>query len=249
MLFDLRGRGRRRTIQVIYLGLAVIMGGGLVLLGVGSNQSGGGLLDAFTNGSSAPDTGIFGDRREAAEERVKANRQDAQAWAALARARYQEASAGGAVDPSTGVFTEAGKQQLREADRAWQQYLKLDPPQLDATVAVIMAQVYGPAGLNRPDDAVAAQEIVADRREDVGSYLQLAGFAYAADQTRKGELAGDKAVALATKDQKEQIKAQVESLKSQAAQAAAQQAQPGGAAPGAPPGSEAPSAPPGAPAP
>ena len=33
MLFDLRGRGRRRTIQVIYLGLAVLMGGGLVLFG------------------------------------------------------------------------------------------------------------------------------------------------------------------------------------------------------------------------
>ncbi len=230
MLFDLRGRGRRRTVQIIYLGLAIIMGGGLVLLGVGSNQSGGGLLDAFTNGNSAPDTGIFGDRREAVEQRVKANRQDATAWAALARARYQEASAGGGVDPSTGVFTEEGKRQLREADRAWQQYLRLDPPQLDATVAVIMAQVYGPAGLNRPDDAVIAQEIVADRREDVGSYLQLAGYAYAAKQTRKGDLAGDKAIALATKEQKEQIKSQVEGLKSQAAQASAPGAQPGGAA-------------------
>ena len=234
MLFDLRGRGRRRTVQIIYLGLAIIMGGGLVLLGVGSNQSGGGLLDAFTNGNAAPDTGIFGDRREAAEQRVKANRQDATAWAALARARYQEASAGGGVDPSTGVFTEEGKRQLREADRAWQQYLRLDPPQLDATVAVIMAQVYGPAGLNRPDDAVIAQEIVADRREDVGSYLQLAGYAYAAKQTRKGDLAGDKAIALATKEQKEQIKSQVEGLKSQAAQASAPGAQPGGAAPATP---------------
>jgi hypothetical protein len=247
MLFDLRGRGRRRTVQVIYLGLAVIMGGGLVLLGVGSNQSGGGLLDAFTNGSSAPDTGIFGDRREVIEKKVQADRDNAKLWADLARARYQEASAGGNVDPATGVFTEDGKQQLREADRAWQQYLKLDPPQLDATVAVIMAQVYGPTGLNRPDDAVAAQEVVADRREDVGSYLQLAGYAYAAKQTRKGDLAGDKAVALATKDQREQIKAQVESQKSQAAQAAVQEAQPG-AAGAAPPGG-APSAPPGAPAP
>ncbi len=224
MLFDLRGRGRRRTVQVIYLGLAILMGGGLVLLGVGGNTSGGGLLDAFTNGSSAPDTGVFGDRRKAVERRVKANRQDAAAWAALARARYQEASAGGGVDQNTGVFTAEGKAELREADRAWKQYLKLDPPQLDATVAVIMAQVYGPAGLDRPDDAVAAQEIVADRREDVGSYLQLAGYAFAANQTRKGDLAGDKATSLATKEQKEQIKAQVEALKSQAAQAAAEQA-------------------------
>ena len=89
-----------------------------------------------------------------------------------------------------------------------------------------MAQVYGPAGLDRAGDAVAAQEIVAEEREDVGSYLQLAGFAYAAGQTRKGDLAGDRAIALASPDQREQIKASVESAKSQAAQAAAQQAAP-----------------------
>ena len=226
MLFDLRGRGRRRTVQVIYLSLAILMGGGLVLLGIGGNTSGGGLLDAFTNGSSAPDTGIFGDRRKAAERRVQANRQDAAAWAALARARYQEASAGGNIDQATGVFTAEGRTQLQQADRAWKQHLALDPPQPDANVAIIMAQVYGPAGLDRAGDAVAAQEIVAEEREDVGSYLQLAGFAYAAGQTRKGDLAGDRAIALASPDQREQIKASVESAKSQAAQAAAQQAAP-----------------------
>lgn len=225
MLFDLRGRGRRRTVQVIYLGLALLMGGGLVLLGIGGNQSGGGLLDAFTNGGGSADTGVFGDRRKAAEKKVQANRQDATAWAALARARYQEASAGGGVDAATGVFTAEGKVQLREADRAWKQHLALDPPKPDANVAVIMAQVYGPAGLARPGDAVAAQEVVAAEREDVGSYLQLAGYAFAAGQTRKGDLAGDKAISLATADQREQIKAQVEGLKSQAAQAAVQQAQ------------------------
>ena len=109
MLFDLRGRGRRRTVQVIYLGLALLMGGGLVLLGIGGNQNGGGLLDAFTNGGGSADTGVFGDRRKAAEKKVQANRQDATAWAALARARYQEASAGGGVDAATGVFTAEGR--------------------------------------------------------------------------------------------------------------------------------------------
>ena len=47
MLFDLRGRGRRRTVQVIYLGLAIILGGGLVLFGVGTGSGNGGLLNAF----------------------------------------------------------------------------------------------------------------------------------------------------------------------------------------------------------
>ena len=53
MLFDLRGRGRRRTVQTIYLTLAVLMGGGLVLFGIGGSVSGG-LFDAvgLTGGGS-----------------------------------------------------------------------------------------------------------------------------------------------------------------------------------------------------
>ena len=49
MLFDLRGRGRRNTIKVIYIMLAFLMGGGLVLFGIGGNTSGG-LVDAITGG-------------------------------------------------------------------------------------------------------------------------------------------------------------------------------------------------------
>src|SRR4051794_3039567 len=49
MLFDLRGR-RRRLIQAIYLMLAVLIGGGLVLFGIGGNV-GGGLVDAISGNS------------------------------------------------------------------------------------------------------------------------------------------------------------------------------------------------------
>ena len=55
MLFDLRGRGRRRTIQVIYASLALLMGGGLIFFGIGGATSGG-LFDALggsSNGSAA----------------------------------------------------------------------------------------------------------------------------------------------------------------------------------------------------
>src|SRR5512132_305976 len=48
MLFDLRGK-RRRAVQVTYLGLALLMGGGLVFFGIGGSVSGG-LLDAFKGG-------------------------------------------------------------------------------------------------------------------------------------------------------------------------------------------------------
>src|SRR5437764_5244135 len=55
MLFDLRGK-RRRTVQATYLTLAVLMGAGLVLFGIGSSTSGG-LGDLFKggNGSSKAD--------------------------------------------------------------------------------------------------------------------------------------------------------------------------------------------------
>ena len=52
MLFDLRGRGRRRTVQAIYLSLAILMGGGLVLFGIGSDQSGG-IVDAVVGEGSS----------------------------------------------------------------------------------------------------------------------------------------------------------------------------------------------------
>ena len=56
MLFDLRGRGRRRTVQVIYLSLAILMGGGLVLFGIGGATSGG-LFDAFSGNSGGGNSG------------------------------------------------------------------------------------------------------------------------------------------------------------------------------------------------
>ena len=53
MLFDLRSRGRRRTVQGVYLVLAILLGGGLVLFGVGAGNGLGGLLNAFTGGGSS----------------------------------------------------------------------------------------------------------------------------------------------------------------------------------------------------
>jgi hypothetical protein len=57
MLFDLRGRGRRRTIKIVYITLALLMGGGLVLFGIGGGGAmQGGLVDAIT-GTSGGDVG------------------------------------------------------------------------------------------------------------------------------------------------------------------------------------------------
>ena len=55
MLFDLRGRGRRRTVKFVYITLAVLMGGGLVLFGIGGGgATQGGLVDAITSQVYSP---------------------------------------------------------------------------------------------------------------------------------------------------------------------------------------------------
>ena len=53
MLFDLRGRHRRRAVKFIYVGLALLIGGGLILFGVGAGSGGGGLLNAATENSGS----------------------------------------------------------------------------------------------------------------------------------------------------------------------------------------------------
>src|SRR3954468_13879819 len=140
MLFDLRGAGRRNTVKAIYLGLAILMGAGLVVCGVGGATSGG-LLDAFKGGSSGSSNNTFEKRAAALEKKVKLNPSDAASWAALAKYRAQEASvAGENYDQTTSTFTKKGLAKLKQSASAWERYLALNPPKPDAGVANFMVQ-------------------------------------------------------------------------------------------------------------
>ena len=225
MLFDLRGRGRQRSIRVIYGGLALLMGGGLVLFGIGSNSGTGGLLDAVTGSSGSSSTNeVFQERVESAEERVQRNRRDAKAWNDLARARYTLGADQANINED-GTLSDGGVEELRQADRAWTEHVKLAGDAADPNTAVLMIRAYGALGENIK--AVNAAELFATSRNDAGSYLQYATVAYQADQTRTGDLAGKRAVALATEQQRSAIRSQVEQAKSDALQQQAQQAQQG----------------------
>ena len=79
-----------------------------------------------------------------------------------------------------------------------------------------MVLAYGPSGLAQYTQAVQAMEIVIDQRDPTSAlYAQLAILAHGAKQTRKSDLAQDKAVELAPKSQRAQVKTQIESAKSQ----------------------------------
>jgi len=215
MLFDLRGRGRRRTVQVIYLSLAILMGGGLVLFGIGGGTDvQGGLFEAFSGSDSRSSGNDVVERKaDKAEERVKANPKDAAALAELARLRFQLAGTGDNFNQEQGTYTKDGQASLRKSARAWERYLALEPKKADSNVAILMVNVY--AGLGQADKAVGAQEIVVEAQDkpNVGQYLQLARLAYAAGQTRKGDLARTKVLELAPADQREILKEQLDEAK------------------------------------
>ena len=228
MLFDLRGRGRRRTVQVIYLSLALLLGGGLVLFGIGGDVQGG-LFDAFRDNQGNA-TEQLEKRVDSAEKAVAARPQDAAAWASLANAEYQLAGQSKGYVQETGEFTGTSRTHLVKAQRAWRRHLALAGERPNRDLAGTMRGAL--SALGDKSGAVRAQEIVLDQLPNpgFGDYAQLAALAYAADQTRKGDLAADRAKELAPKDQREQLSQSLEQAKTQAAQGAA-----GGATTGATP--------------
>jgi hypothetical protein len=222
MLFDLRGAGRRRTVKTVYLGLALLMFVGFVGFSIGSSGLGGGLLDVFTTGgggSSSSGTERFQQQADRAAARTRANPEDPAAWVALAQARIRLAGVGDNFDTGKSDYTPSGRRVLQGAATAWNKYLDLNPKHPDERLARQMVQAY--VALNQPTGAVTAQEIVSEANPTAGTFAQLATYAYAAGQTRKGDLASQKAVSLAPKNQRATLKQQLKQAKTQAAGAAA----------------------------
>src|ERR1700730_13205507 len=123
MLFDLRGRGRRRTVQGVYLGLAIILGGGLVLFGVGAGNGFGGLLNAFNNNSSSNSQPVVSQAEKSALRQTQLQPNNPAGWVNLVEARYE--AAGQDSNQTTGAYTAAGLTKLRQAGQAWQRYIQL----------------------------------------------------------------------------------------------------------------------------
>jgi hypothetical protein len=210
MLFDLRSRGRRRTVQAIYLMLSLIMVGGLLLVGVGTGN-GGGILNAFTNnGSGSNQNQAVSAQEKQALKAVKLNPSDPEAWRSLVVARWTTAS-GSDYNSSTGSFTAAGKRELNGAAQAWQRYLALTK-QPDATTAILAAHAYG-ALADYPHQASAWEFVANANPNEVKAFECLAATAYAAKQTRKGDLAAAKAVILVPKAQRFELQQQLKQAK------------------------------------
>ena len=204
-------------VQVIYITLALLMGGGLVLFGIGGNTSGG-LVDAINGGGSGSTSTdkVYKQRLKTYEQRAQANPKDAANWSNLTRLHFQQANTGDNFNATQGAYTAKGLTQLREASAAWQRHLAVAGNKPDANVASLMAQAYGQAGLKQYPDAVKALEVFIDARKATPQlYGQLAILAAAAKQDRKSQLSEAKAVSLTPKKDRKDFKAQIDLAKQQ----------------------------------
>ncbi len=210
MLFDLRQRGRRRTVQVVYLGLALLMLSGLVLFGVGTGTGGGGLLNAF-NGGSSNQKAVVSSQEKAALRATQLNPANAAAWGQLVEARWTSAGQGNNIDAATGQFTAGGRKELATLTEAWQKYQTLTN-KVDPNVAILAARAYGQLG-NYAQEASAWEAQTLAQPTAAKGYMCLAAAAYAAKQTRKGDLAAAKALNLVPKASQAAVKLQLQGAK------------------------------------
>jgi hypothetical protein len=211
MLFDLRGRGRRRTVRVIYTGLALLMGVGLVGFGIGGGFGGGGLLNAASNNEGA-NSASFSNQIKKYTKITQSQPNNIAAWEKLTEAELHEAG-GEAYVTSTGL-TGKGKELFHRAAQSWTSYLALNPPKPSAKLAQLMLPIYSEGGLNQPAEAVQVlQIVVAAKPKSAALYASLAQYAYKAKNVRVGDLASEKAVSLAPSAQKARVKKELAEVK------------------------------------
>ena len=210
MLFDLRSRGRRRTVQVVYVGLAVLIGAGLVLFGVGTGGSGGGLLGGLTGSSSSSGASAITAQTKKALAATRKSPDSASAWSSLIDARLSAANSTG-YNTTTSTYDAAGKQQLSLLTTAYQRYVKLAKSP-GANQVLIAAHAY--SQLDRYTAAADTyQELLQVEPGNLKGLECTSLLSYAAGNDRVGQLAEAKALAKLPKNVRKTTKTELESAK------------------------------------
>lgn len=196
MLFDLQGK-RKRLIQVIYAMLALLLGGGLVLFGIGGEVSGG-LLDAFNNQQSVQ-SGDMLKEAERLQERADEEPNNKQVLTRLIRARYTAGNSLFEIDDNgQPQITPEAREQFELAAETWRQYLELNPKPVDPNVAQLVANALFSLAQGATDGmsarinsaaAAEAQSYFAEARPSVGSLSTLAIYSYFGNDFKAGDAA------------------------------------------------------------
>ena len=215
MLFDLRSRGRRRTVQVIYIGLAVLIGAGLILFGVGTGSGGGGLFGAFTgsNQHTGANSSAVTSQVKSALARTKKEPSSAAAWANLINARLSAANSVG-YNSTAGTYTKAGKQQLQLLTQAYTRYSNLTKAP-SVNTSILAAKAYTQLGNWKTASATYQAVLAKSAGSDRLHALECVAFtSYAAKNNRVAQLAQARVLALLpTKAVRKQMKSELEQAK------------------------------------
>ena len=158
MLFDLRGRHRRRAVRIIYTGLAVLMGVGLVGFGIG-----GGLRRRWRSAERRKQqrrlerARASPSRSRSTKSSPRSSRKNASAWENLANAELHEAG-GEKYVTRPGVTRRAknccqGRPVLEQLRRA-------EPAQTQLRTGPAHGAVFGEEGLNEPARRWSVLQIV-----------------------------------------------------------------------------------------
>jgi hypothetical protein len=209
MLFDLRSKGRRRAVKVIYTFLALIMVSGLLLVGVGTGGSGG-LLNGLENNGSNGTTGVDYGPVNAALKLTREHPNSAAAWAALVQARYSAADQGSNYNSTASTYSASGDAQLKLLAKAWTRYQALvSTPSLNVSILAARAEEH----LGDFPAATLAWQAVANSENAESAFYCLTANAYAAKETRVAGLAETQTLALTPKLQRSNIKSQLAAAK------------------------------------
>jgi hypothetical protein len=210
MLFDLRGRGRRRTVRVVYSGLALLFLLGFVGFGVGSigGGGGGGVVEALFGNKEGGGGTNYGSQVKAAKKLTVQQPANAAAWSGLIHATLLQAGSGENYNSTENTFTSKAQPLLRQIHEAWQHYLKLHPQHPSSELAAEVLRVYTtPGGLSEPTEAMKALKIeIASRPPSASLYYDLAVLAYQANDKSEGDRAAKKAIALAPASERANLK-------------------------------------------
>jgi hypothetical protein len=214
MLFDLRGRGRRRTVRIVYSGLALLFFLGFVGFGVGS--FGGGGVAELLGGKGGGGGENYGAQVKAAKKVTVEQPSNPAAWSGLIHALLLEAANGenyNKVESEEG-FTPKAQPVLEQVQEAWQHYLKLVRHPNSELAGDVMRIYTSTGGLNNPALAVSTLKTeIAGRAPNVTLYYDLAVLSYEAKDKHEGERAAAKAIALAPASDKKILEGRLAELK------------------------------------